>query len=358
MTTRIAIIGGFLGTGKTTLVNLLSERLTASGKTVALVTNDQGDALVDTQYGKGNGYEVIEVLRGCFCCRFPDLLNGMRELVTKVKPDIIITEPVGSCTDLQATVVAPLRVVHPNEFKVAPLMVLVDSSALSEDEIEGKTLGGYLRKHQISEAEHIVLSKVDLISSDKVQEVIEAVAQLNPKAKVIPYSAITGEGLDRIVSIVDSELKSGGGPVDVDYDIYARAEAELGWYNGRLSFKGDRVDSYDLGTRVLRGLAESYGQQDIAHAKVMVKADGSAMKMSMIYGNLTVDWVKRSRYTSGDVEVLINARIVSTPEDLRASVRKAVEKAMGDMELKDYALNDECFSPGRPDPTYRMTAGA
>lgn len=74
--------------------------------------------------------------------RFNDFITGARNLEGKVKPDYIIAEPVGSCTDLQATVIAPLKTIFAKDFKVAPLMVMVDTSRISSDEIEGKSWEG------------------------------------------------------------------------------------------------------------------------------------------------------------------------------------------------------------------------
>lgn len=358
MTTRLVLVGGFLGAGKTTLINKAARLLSDSGRSIALIANDQGEALVDTQFARGNGFETSEVLRGCFCCRFPDLMNSARGLVGKVRPDLIIAEPVGSCTDLQATVVAPLRSLYRDEFAVAPLMVLVDSSRFSSDEIEARSIGGYLRKHQVEEAEYVVLSKVDMISKARISELIDAVRSLNPAATVIPYSAITGQGLDDILKVMDSDLTSKGSPVDVDYDTYADAEAELGWYNGLLSFRVSRMDSYELASKILRYIAESYDPQDIAHAKVMLRSNTNAAKMSLIFSNLTVDGVRGSRYAEGDVELFVNGRVVSSPETLRTVIQQAVRRALGEMGVEDYEFTDDCFSPGRPNPTYRMKASS
>jgi len=358
MATRVVLIGGFLGAGKTTLINEAAKKMAASGRSIALIANDQGEALVDTQYGKGNGFETAEVLRGCFCCRFPDFMHSARGLVGKSGPDFIIAEPVGSCTDLQATVLAPLRSIYHDEFTVAPLMVLVDSSRLSSDETDAKSIGGYLRKHQIEEAEYVVLSKVDMISKARLQELTEAVNGINPRAKVIVYSAITGQGLSEIIRIIDSDQISTEVPVDVDYDTYADAEAELGWYNGHLSFHAAKLDAYDLGSKVLRYIAEEQDPQDIAHAKVFLRSKTNAVKMSLIFSNLTVDGVKGSRYAEGDVELFVNGRVVSSPDALRTNIQKAVRKAMSEAGVEDYEFTDDCFSPGRPNPTYRMRSVA
>ncbi|HSV42006.1 MAG TPA: GTP-binding protein, partial [Methanomassiliicoccales archaeon] len=199
MTTRIAIIGGFLGAGKTTIINKIAKSLNDSGSNVALITNDQGEALVDTKYSSAMGNEVAEVLRGCFCCRFPDFMHSARALVGNRGPDVILAEPVGSCTDLLATVVMPLKVLYPKEFTVAPLIIMVDSERVVEKGFDAEKIGDYLRKHQILEAEYVVLSKVDKVTAEELDEIREIIKELNPNSQLITYSAMTGRGLDKVL---------------------------------------------------------------------------------------------------------------------------------------------------------------
>src|SRR4051812_48114935 len=99
MTTRLIIVGGFLGAGKTTLMLQAARLLTASGYRVGLVTNDQGANLVDTALVSQQHFPVTEVSGSCFCCAFPDLLWALRQLHEQIQPDVVLAEPVGSCTD-------------------------------------------------------------------------------------------------------------------------------------------------------------------------------------------------------------------------------------------------------------------
>lgn len=356
MATRIAIIGGFLGAGKTTIINKIAKALMDKGSNVAIIMNDQGEALVDTRYSTAMGVETAEVLRGCFCCRFPDFMHSARNLVGKHGPEVILAEPVGSCTDLLATVIAPLKVLYPKEFTVAPLVILVDSERVMEKGFDPEKIGDYLRKHQIMEAEYVVLSKVDKITAEELEELKFVVGEINPNAETITYSAITGRGLDQVISIILSEKVSDKPPVEIDYDVYAKAEAELGWYNGTYRFQAkDRVDSYDLATRIMRHVVENYGTEDIAHAKVMLQSPTNAVKMSTVLSNMTVDAVMGSRYAEGNVILTVNARIVSSPERLREVMRAAVQKSLEQMGISMEGFNDDCFSPSRPNPTHRMS---
>ena len=120
------MIGGFLGAGKTTAVGNLAKFLADEGLRVGLITNDQGRNLVDTAMLRSRGFETEEISGGCFCCRFNSLVDASQRLTEASKPEVFIAEPVGSCTDLAATVTYPLRRLYGENFSVAPVSVLVD----------------------------------------------------------------------------------------------------------------------------------------------------------------------------------------------------------------------------------------
>jgi len=106
---KVALVGGFLGSGKTTLLIEVGKRLVSEhGKRVAIITNDQGEVLVDTKTAKDAGLAATEVVGGCFCCRFPNFIDSVDKMLKEAKPHIILAEPVGSCMDISATVIGPL----------------------------------------------------------------------------------------------------------------------------------------------------------------------------------------------------------------------------------------------------------
>src|ERR1700742_3469710 len=123
---RYIMVGGFLGAGKTTALGKLARHLTNQGLKVGLITNDQAGGLVDTKLLRSQGFATEEIAGGCFCCRFNTLVEAAGKLNDSTKPDVFIAEPVGSCTDLVATVSYPLRRMYGADYEVAPLTVLVD----------------------------------------------------------------------------------------------------------------------------------------------------------------------------------------------------------------------------------------
>lgn len=113
---RLNIVGGFLGSGKTTAIANASRLLMQQGKKIAVVTNDQGKYLVDTSFIGSNNVPTAEVTNGCFCCNFNSLSDQIQFLEQTIQPDYIFAESVGSCTDLVATVLKPLQLLKKRAF--------------------------------------------------------------------------------------------------------------------------------------------------------------------------------------------------------------------------------------------------
>ncbi|MDR0328072.1 MAG: cobalamin biosynthesis protein P47K, partial [Planctomycetaceae bacterium] len=166
MLDKLILVGGFLGSGKTTLLAEAARQLAKQGKAVGLITNDQAPELVDTRLLAGLATGVSEVAGSCFCCNFNGFTDAVQSLAGK-GAKIIIAEPVGSCTDLSATIMNPLKKFH-SDWSLAPLTVLVDPARLSE--IFGKTRSDvdpdalYIMQLQLAEADRILISKSDLLS--------------------------------------------------------------------------------------------------------------------------------------------------------------------------------------------------
>ena len=160
---RYIMVGGFLGAGKTTTLGRLAGHYTAQGKTVGIVTNDQADDLVDTNTLRSQGFDVGEVAGACFCCNFDELIGTIGSLSESERPDIILAEPVGSCTDLVATVIQPIKQLYDAEFDIAPYCVILKPShgrrILNNEKRSGfSPKAAYILKKQIEEADAILIN--------------------------------------------------------------------------------------------------------------------------------------------------------------------------------------------------------
>src|SRR5215510_2710067 len=195
------MVGGFLGAGKSTAMLRFDEHFTGSGRRVGLITNDQSQGLVDTSLLSSRGFPTTEITGGCFCCRFNSLTDAADRLAREARPDVFLAEPVGSCTDLRATVQYPLRRMYGNDYRVAPLSVLVDPKRAarilgleSGPGFSAKVL--YVYEKQLEEADIIVVNKSDLLSEPQREALEGALRARFPEAEVIAVSARTGENLE------------------------------------------------------------------------------------------------------------------------------------------------------------------
>lgn len=203
---RYIMIGGFLGAGKTTSIQAFARYLTKhKGLKVGLITNDQGAGLVDSALGRSHQFPVEEISGGCFCCRFHSLVDAAQELMKARSdeiPDVFLAEPVGSCTDLVATVSLPLQQIYGDSYRIAPLSVLVDPiralRVLGLDERGRKFSPNvvYIYRKQLQEADQIVINKTDLVSPERLQILKSALAEQFPDAGIFEISARHERGME------------------------------------------------------------------------------------------------------------------------------------------------------------------
>ena len=278
---RYIMIGGFLGAGTTTAVGKLAKRLSEQGLRVGLITNDQGQNLVDTAMLRSQGFATEEIPGGCFCCRFNSLVEAAQKLTNQSRPEVFIAEPVGSCTDLVATVTYPLRRLYGENFTVAPVSVLVDP--IRALRVFGLEKGGnfsekviYIYNKQLEEADLIVISKCDLLDEGRLDALRAAIAAKFPRKEILAVSAREGTNLDKWFGKITSEVQGGGRAMEVDYAVYADGEALLGWLNctvqleAKEAFDGDAFLSA-LAAEVQRRLLAA--NAEVAHLKMTLSPD-------------------------------------------------------------------------------------
>lgn len=363
---RYIMIGGFLGAGKTTAVLQLAQYLTNIGQTVGLITNDQSFGLVDTAMLSSHGFSVEEITGGCFCCKFNSLVEASDKLSEHARPDVFIAEPVGSCTDLLATVSYPLRRIYGDDFSVAPLSVLIDPlRALRILGLEeGKAFSPkvlYVYEKQLEEAEIIVINKCDLLAPQRLETLKQALNQRFPRAEVFAVSAREGSGLNAwFERVVDAEAQSGAA-MDVDYDLYAEGEALLGWMNCTLQISADEaVDGNALLVKLASDIQKQLraANQEIAHLKMTLTPDEGLSEIAVLNlvhneGTAELSHSLQEPLLSG--QLIINLRAEGDPELLREATMQTIENcASGALQISIEHM--EHFRPGRPVPTHRLAS--
>ena len=341
----IVLVGGFLGAGKTTLLVAAAKELERRGLRSAIVLNDQSEGLVDTDYAQANGIRSEEVTGGCFCCRFSDLMRMMGRL-REHAPDVIFAEPVGSCTDIAATTLHPLRE-YSDAYRVAPFTVLVDPRR-AEELLAGNADPNlsFLFRMQLEEADLVCFTKSEIYANVPALPTTRTVRQI---------SARTGQGvaawLDEVLS---GEISAGSTILDIDYGQYAQAEAALAWLNVQVKVRpaipcspamllGPLLDALDADLTAA-GIA-------IVHLKATVHSESGFLKAAICAnGQQPVVEGMLDASPARHHDLLLNLRSVGDAD----RVRDIVESALKRLDAELIGLRVASFHPAPPQPERRV----
>ena len=361
---RYIMIGGFLGAGKTTAVAQLARHLVSKGLRVGLITNDQAQNLVDTAMLKSRGFAVAEIAGGCFCCRFTSLMEAASKLTATTRPDVFIAEPVGSCTDLVATVTYPLRRMYGNQFSIAPLTVLVDPVRAAR--VLGLQEGGsfsdkvvYIYQKQLEEADIIVINKMDLFSSEAADALQTALQKRFPGKEIFRISAREGSGLQNWFQHIENTDQNSSKAIDVDYEVYAEGEALLGWLNATIRFTAqDEVDGNALLRTFAEVLRSKLAGKEIAHLKMTLDPDDSLPELAVVNVVRNETVAELSQELSDPVQggqIVVNIRAEADPDEIQQALRDTLGGLYATHPRVTAQLEHcESFRPGKPVPMHRI----
>lgn len=360
---RYIMIGGFLGAGKTTAMLRLGRHLTSAGMRVGLIANDQSAGLTDTRILARSGLPVQEITGGCFCCRFNSLVDAAAALTREATPDVFLAEPVGSCTDLKATVSYPLRRMYGGDFAVAPFSVMLDPARAArvlglEDGRPFSPKVIYVYEKQLEEADIIVINKIDAVPESRIAGLRARLEDRYPSAQVFPVSARHGTGLDAWFTAL-GRGDDGRFDLPIDYDTYADGEALLGWLNCTAVVSGAPFD----GTAWLQGLTTDIhawlrtAGVEVAHLKTTLASDEAPGELAVVQATRSDAAPETSFRIEGSIqtgELIVNLRAEADPEMLHRVAIQCLDARARDTGLKTTIVHEEHFRPSRPVPTHRV----
>ena len=361
---KLIFAGGFLGSGKTTALASLATRLIQRDMRVGFITNDQSENLVDTvivrQMLTELGVPVEEVVKGCFCCKFDELIEHVEKILVH-DPDVLIGEPVGSCTDFVAAVANPIKIQYKAAFRFAPFSIMVDPDRvrelmLDESATEFHEDVAYLFRKQMEEADNIILNKIDLISQKEANRLLGAIGDRVQGKKMMAVSAKEGTGMDLWLEDLLSN-RPGANTVlrQIDYDRYAHAEAVLGWLNAAVMISApEPVDGPHFARTLLIELREAFKQKkgEIGHLKIVITSAGKSMWASLTHLSAEPSISGGPLDQLSKAALIINARVKLEPEDLERIVRDGLNRVSQHLGVK-FEIDDlQCFSPAYPQPRH------
>jgi Ni2+-binding GTPase involved in maturation of urease and hydrogenase len=356
------MLGGFLGAGKTTSIARLAAAYQERGESVGIVTNDQAADLVDTELLRSQGFDVGEVAGSCFCCNFNELTAVAGRLGSGHQPDVVLAEPVGSCTDLVATVILPLRNLFQERFNISPYGVILKPShgrrILKNEANAGfSPKAAYIFRKQLEEADFVVINRIDQLAAEEIDELETLIQNEYPGRPIVRMSARTGLGFEGLVEMLDMEGAFGRRVLEVDYDIYAEGEAELGWLNSSLAFLANDVFELDA---LLSFLVEQLREEliasraEAAHLKVIGMSDGAHGVANLISNEMPAELSLAADCSTKKADLIVNARVATDPEQLSGLVQKVLLAAADKFAARIESQQTQSFRPGRPVPTHRM----
>jgi Ni2+-binding GTPase involved in maturation of urease and hydrogenase len=354
---KLILLGGFLGSGKTTAIANAAGNLMREGKKVAIITNDQGDQQVDSAYVRSMDIPVREVANGCFCCNYQQLDDHIEEL-KQADPDIIFAESVGTCTDLIATIAKPMSKLRP-EMEVV-ISIFADAAMISSIIAGRETFSDdsvrYIYKKQLEEADILVLNKIDLISS-KDREMLDEVIRAEYPGKIILHqNSLVQPDVARWIEILNSFVNAGQRrSLNIDYEIYGAGEAKLAWLDKTIKIIDDGNNAHVLAEKMIISLTQQIQSRHLAigHLKFFVESNEKKEKISITATTMSAD-IKLADLKANETTILINARVETDPLVLN----KIVEQSLTQL-CERYGCNVEqgkwsVFKPGFPRPTHRI----
>ncbi|MDR3715037.1 MAG: GTP-binding protein [Puia sp.] len=351
---KIHLLSGFLGSGKTTAIRQACGLLLAENIPVGVITNDQGIRLVDGDYFKSLGIPGLQVGNGCFCCNYRDLEERIESLIQTYDPACIFAEAVGSCTDMVATVVKPLRRFRPDT--EVTLSVLADVRLLKMLLEENKRLFeasvNYIYFKQLEEAGIIVVNKIDLMRPSELEKLKLTLQERYGHKTILYQDNFQEDDVRRWLNALNEYRVPGGlSSLDIDYDLYGEGEAALGWLDEELRIESPDGRAEEAALAIAHTLFEKVvdAGHPIGHLKFMLN---NRLKISYTAGDqMRSDPVIQPARSA---TLLINARVQVAPEVLMRLAEEARMAIQAAFKGRVHADSLSAFQPGYPRPAHRI----
>ncbi len=353
---KIHLLSGFLGSGKTTAIQQACKQLQQKNVRVGVITNDQGIQLVDSNFFTSQSISNRQIVGGCFCCNYNDLEKSINSFEATEQPEIIFAEAVGSCTDMIATVLKPLR--YNNKNVEVTLSTLVDVRLFHLLFIQKLPLFDasvkYIYTKQLEEAPVIVINKVDLADAKMMQAVSLFVSEHYPGKTILYQNSFSEQSIQEWLQIINTASIDNTPPsAEIDYDIYGEGEAKLAWLDTDLEFSCasfNAVHCVNVFVKTLRRLLEE-NHLTIGHLKLLLNGKNK-YSLTSVHTELEPPFDEAN--ASKNASLLVNARVQTEPPILKHLMWKAVRNTEVLCKCSIRMENTASFKPGYPKPVHRM----
>ena len=258
--------------------------------------------------------------------------------------------------------VQPLKSLYAGRFQVAPYSVLFKPShglRILRNEGSGYSAkAAYIFRKQLEEADAVIINRADELKPAELQELKDLLADQFPGTPVLVVSAKSGEGFDAYEALLAQDGAFGRKLLDIDYDIYAEGEAELGWLNASAHLSAASEFEIDpVLIQVIDGLRASLAELggEVAHLKVIGLEEGGAFGVANLVSSATgAELSLPSNSRAREADLIVNARVAVDPAELEREVRRVVGDVCRGAGIDVTFRKTQSFRPGRPTPTHRF----
>lgn len=359
---KLHLVGGFLGSGKTTAISNAVKVLLSRDVKTSVITNDQGNYLVDSAFISAANIGVGEVTGGCFCCNYNELDAQINELRDEANPSVIFAETVGSCTDLVATVLKPLLEYRNTDIDEITFSSFVDARLLLMHllgiQLPFTAETNYIWEKQVEEAEILVINKIDLLSAEESVR-LKGLAREKLSGKFLLFqNSLSLASVGDWIAVLDQPGKSTEHKsIGIDYEIYGAGEANLAWLDEEIVIRSASNRAMQVAAAFIDRFSGKISDAGLAigHLKFLLTYGNKSQKISFTTLSTRQQEKIETSHEIGTAHLMVNARIETSPENLRSLVVETLSElsSMHDVTLSENCVS--CFSPGFPNPTHRIS---
>lgn len=350
MATKYLVTSGFLGAGKTTSMIAFAKNINSRGLgSAAILVDDLGASnITDYEFTLTSGVTSLDISGDCICYQHENLVDKLHQLEAK-GANVIFSDIPGLGIGALDNVYLQLNEKETGEFDLMPFLCLVDPERIKMIMPENADINlpeemKFLLDAQMAEADLIVLNKIDTITAERKDEILNFIKSKYPSAALMAMSAATGEGVDEVVDYILSH-KAAAVHKDIGYgsQAFMDAESKLSWYNRRI-FMEQREDKNldfnnvitDIFEEIRKGLKAN--NCNVPHLKMFASDSAENMtdffKASLIGIDYDIAYDSKLKNEYSALSLVINARAAAQSDTMSAIVDDALDAVAQKYNLK------------------------
>ena len=358
---KVLFVGGFLGAGKSRILGAIARRLINDGLNVGLISNGGKGHTVQSVVEQAFGMPIAEMAGGCFCARFNDLVDSTDKILDQ-NPDVLLCEPVGSCADIVASIITPLKQFYGATFQILPFMMVLDPERAYEllinqqvQGISGDLLDMY--RAQAEEADMLLINKADILTEGEIAIMLKNSSVLYPDTKVIAVSALRGDGIDELVDMILNYRGEAGRVMhDIESAEQKSSSSCVGWLQTTVSISAENGFKaseflWMLSEQVKTEMATK--NHNIMHLKAVIKSESRMVGFNL--HRFTQDPEIEGDINGITMGVLVlHARMSLEPGVLGGLIIRTITRAVAAVDGQLEFVQFQSFLPHYPCPRQRI----